>query len=428
MPYRFVHTADLHLDSPLRSLALRDRDLADRVALATREAFAGLVTTAMEERVDAVMIAGDLFDGTQTSRKSSLFLSGELRRLHAAGIAVYIVKGNHDARAAVTRGIDLPPNVHVFDGRGGAGHVARGSPSPVIVHGVSFREERAPDSLLPRYGAPTEGAIDIGLMHTSLAGSDGHCRYAPCALGDLVAHGFRYWGLGHVHGRAVHHHADGCAVVMPGMPQGRDAGERGGKSASLVTIRDDGTMELDELPTSLVVFDRIEAVVPPGADWDDALDAAERALMEAGPSAGSAREMVVRLALTGGTERHAQLRRDADLFHAELAARIGGGGGVFVEKLDMRVTAPASEGADPTPVRELLADMVGVAAERDFRAESDELIAEIVRSLPRAARERAFPAGEAEREALLAALAAEGIADLVARIEGGAARDGSAAT
>ena len=420
MPYRFVHTADLHLDSPLRSLSLRDVALADRVALATREAFANLVQAALEESVDAVMIAGDLFDGTQTSRKSSLFLSGELRRLHAAGIDVFIVKGNHDARSKVTAGIDLPPNVHVFDGRGGAGRVARAGDRPVVVHGVSFREAHASDSLLPRYARPAEGAIEIGLMNTSLAGAAGHDPYAPCALADLVGHGFAYWGLGHVHGRTVHHDGGDCAVVMPGMPQGRDVGERGAMSASLVTIADDGTVVLDTIPTSLVVFERVEACVPPGADWDEALHAAETALVDAAETAGAAREMVARLRLTGQTPTHWRLRRDADAFRDELGERLGGG--VHVEKVAVDVVAPSAIAAPDTPIRELARDMREAAGATAFRAEATDLMDEVIRSLPKAARDLAFPPDE--REAMLAALCEEGVADIAARIEGTGARDG----
>lgn len=422
MPYRFVHTADLHLDSPLRTLSLRDRGLADRVGLATREAFSNLVTTAIEEGVDAMMIAGDLFDGDQTSRKSSLFLSGELRRLDAAGIATFVVKGNHDAKAAVTRGIDLPPSVHVFDGRERAGHVARGGDAPVLVHGISFRDAQAPESLLPKYARPTDGAIEIGLMHTSLAGASGHDPYAPCALADLVGHGFHYWGLGHVHGRTVHHHAGNRAVVMPGMPQGRDVGERGLMSATLVTVRDDGAVELDAIDTSIVVFDRVEVRLSPSDDWDAALLAADGALTEAASGAGSARELVARITLTGESAEHWRLRRDADLFREALSERVGEG--VHVEKATVEVVAP--ERATLAPVMELSRDMRDVAAAPEFREQGLALLEGVVKSLPRAVADRLLPKDEAERLALLDVLTAEGVADLAARIEGAGARDGAA--
>ena len=433
MAYRFIHTADLHLDSPLRSLAMRDRTLRDRIDLATREAFVGLVTVALEERVDALMIAGDLYDGSQTSQKTSLFLSAQFARLAEAGIRVFVVKGNHDARSTITKGLDLPPNVHLFDGRGGAGGAvtARDGDVPVIVHGVSFREPKAPDSLLPRYARPTDGALDIGLMHTSLAGAAGHDDYAPCALADLVGHGFSYWGLGHVHSRNVHHADARSAVVMPGMPQGRDVGEAGAKSASLVTLGEDGAVTLEEVPTSVAVFARERAVLKGAEDWDDAIAVAEGAIIDAAGRAGEAGGLVIRLEVAGRSPDHWRLRRDRDAFRAALAERLGDG--VHIEKIDVDVAPPTAcatgrEVRDDGPLRELVSGMTGIAASDEFRVEALALMGEIERSLPSGeARNRAFGRTEAERDALLAALLDDGVAEMAARIEGDATGEGRAA-
>ena len=77
MPFRFVHTADLHLDSPLRSLALRNAELAELVRNATRNALVRIVDLCLTEGVDALLIAGDLYDGSQTSMNTALFLAGD---------------------------------------------------------------------------------------------------------------------------------------------------------------------------------------------------------------------------------------------------------------------------------------------------------------------------------------------------------------
>ena len=70
MAYRFVHTADIHLDSPLRSLALRDPDLAELIGNASRQAFRNIIDLCIDEQVDALLLAGDLYDGDQTSMKT----------------------------------------------------------------------------------------------------------------------------------------------------------------------------------------------------------------------------------------------------------------------------------------------------------------------------------------------------------------------
>ncbi len=84
MAYRFLHTADIHLDSPLKSLALRDPELSNVIGLATRRAFVRLVDLCLEESVDALVIAGDLYDGDQTSMKTARFLAEQLQRLNQA--------------------------------------------------------------------------------------------------------------------------------------------------------------------------------------------------------------------------------------------------------------------------------------------------------------------------------------------------------
>src|SRR5208337_3273916 len=160
MAFRFVHTADIHLDSPLRTLALREPGLAELIGAATRKAFAAIVDLCLSEQVDALLLSGDLYDGEQTSMKTARFLADQLGRLHEAGIATFVIRGNHDAESRITRELTLAESVAL---RRGALDVA--------VHGVSFAQKHAPDSLLPKFRGPNAGAVNVGMMHTSLGGS-----------------------------------------------------------------------------------------------------------------------------------------------------------------------------------------------------------------------------------------------------------------
>lgn len=81
----------------LRTLALRNPDLAELVGDASRQAFVATVDLCLAEHVDALVIAGDLYDGDQTSMKTVRFLGSQMARLHQAGISVFKVRGNHDA-------------------------------------------------------------------------------------------------------------------------------------------------------------------------------------------------------------------------------------------------------------------------------------------------------------------------------------------
>src|SRR5208282_3663780 len=127
MAFRFVHTADVHLDSPLSTLALRDPALAELIGGATRKAFAAVIDLCLAEQVDALLIAGDLYDGEQTSMKTARFLADQLRRLHEGGIQTFIIRGNHDAESRITRELTLPDSVKVFGGRAEAVVLSRGA-------------------------------------------------------------------------------------------------------------------------------------------------------------------------------------------------------------------------------------------------------------------------------------------------------------
>ena len=145
MPFCFVHTADIHLDSPLQSLALRDPALAELIGGANRLAFERIIGLCLDEQVDALMIAGDLYDGDQTSMTTALFLAAQLQRLEESGIRTFIVRGNHDAESRITKELVLPEGVKVFGGRGEAVELERPrGEAPVVVHGISFANSHTP--------------------------------------------------------------------------------------------------------------------------------------------------------------------------------------------------------------------------------------------------------------------------------------------
>ena len=365
MPFRFVHTADIHLDSPLRTLALRDPALAELIGTATRAAFERTVTLCLDERVDALLIAGDLYDGAQTSMKTAVFLAGQLARLDEAGIATFIVRGNHDAESRITKELGLPDSARVFGGRGEV-HVLPGAADgrDVAVHGISFRDPRAPDSLLPKIKPAVPDALNIGLLHTSVGGAAGHDDYAPCSVADLVATGFDYWALGHIHARAVHHESQ-PAIVMPGQPQGRDINEAGPKSVTLVSLAGDGTVTLAEHVTAVAQFERVAVDAAGLEDWRDLVAAMGDALAAARETA-PCEHLVARVQVEGDSPLAWRLRVDADLLLAEAKARAERLGNTWVETVETDVRPPSAPGdttgataADPVAeLRALILDEV----------------------------------------------------------------------
>ncbi len=420
MAYRFVHAADIHLDSPLRSLALRDPDLAELIGNATRRAFVRIVDLCLDEQVDALLLAGDLHDGDQTSMKTARFLAEQIRRLHEAGIRVFIIRGNHDAMSRITKELTFPDSVKVFGGRAETVAIdGTDGDIPIAIHGMSFAQPHAPESLLPRYGAPVDGAINIGIMHTSLAGAAGHDLYAPCNIADLQSSGFHYWALGHVHKRSVVE--NGCAIVMPGMPQGRDINESGPKSVTLVTIADDRTVRVEERITSLAQFERVDVDLSGVEDWKDMVGAVARAMEQAREEAVSD-HLVARLRVTGATPLAWRLRRDIDLLKTEADDRAGVTGQCWIEKVEVDCVAPgaATASAAASPILELrrLIDEEITHSEA-YQAEIAKIAMELRGQLPQECRSLLGSDEETSR-AVLAQLAKEGAADVVARLHAGA--------
>ncbi|WP_299475414.1 DNA repair exonuclease [Cypionkella sp.] len=352
MAFRFIHTADLHLDSPLVSLALRNADLADQVGVASRSALTKIVDLSLAEAVDAVLIAGDLWDGGLSSAKTARFLKQELLRLEEAGIRCFIIRGNHDAISKVTRELDPPAGTLVFGPKAKtvtfevAGHL-------VAVHGVSFAEPIAVGSLLPLYPVAVAGAFNIGMMHTSLNGSARHDVYAPCNVADLDAHGYDYWALGHIHRRSEHRGR--ATVVMPGIAQGRDIGEAGACTVTLVAVDDQGNAVTEERSVAALRFDRLRIDLADISEWAAVILAVDSALRDVACAPRAEPHLVLRPMLVGSTPLAWRLARDLDRLTEEAHTVAASVGGIWIDKLENSTT---SQGAGITS--QLPVDLVGI--------------------------------------------------------------------
>lgn len=416
MTFRFVHAADIHLDSPLRSLALRNSELAELIGNATRQAFVRIIDLCLEQQADALLIAGDLYDGDQTSMKTARFLYEQLRRLDDAHIKTFIIRGNHDALSRITKELVLPESVKLFGGRAEFVKIDHDETSfPICIHGMSFAQAHAPDSLLPKYKRPQAGAFNIGLLHTSLAGSEGHDLYAPCSIKDLQESGFQYWALGHIHKRMIVEGA--CTIVMPGMPQGRDINEAGAKSVSLVTIHNDRSIEVEEHVTSIAQFERLNVNVTDVSDWSQLVQCIGHELHERTAQV-QAEHGVFRVHLTGHTPLAWRIRRDADLLLAELEVKAASIGRTWVEKLEI-TCHPLKDYADKD--HDPLHDLYQLVNENiitlpSFRLNAQKIAEEIKAQLPPECRD-IFGKNETEFQAIIDGLVEIGAENVIARLQ-----------
>ena len=338
--FRFLHAADTHIDSPLRGLEAYDGAPVEALRGATRRAFENLVQLALDEAVDFVVIAGDLYDGDWKDFNTGLFFTRQMARLNAVNIPVYVIAGNHDAASVLTRHLTLPDNVQVFSTR--TAESKRVPDLPVVIHGRGFPHRAVPENLVPDYPGPVAGLFNIGLLHTSLTGAPGHDTYAPCSLQDLTDKGYDYWALGHVHQPQVL--ARDPWVVFPGNPQGRHIREPGARGCRLVSVSDSlHVIDAEHRPLDLVRWERVDLDLSGCGRFDQAVGQVGDALRAALPDADG-RLLAVRVVLTGATALHGQFTRDLPRLRAECIAQgqIIAPDGLWIERIEDRTTSPVN--------------------------------------------------------------------------------------
>lgn len=377
-----LHAADIHLDSPLVGLEAYDGCPREALRGATRRALGRLVDVALEEKVEMVLLAGDLYDGAWRDYSTGLHFVAEMRRLREAGVPVVMVRGNHDAESQITKHIKLPDNVvdlarrepetRIFESLG------------IAVHGQGFAQRDVREDLARDYPSAIAGAVNVGLLHTALGGREGHETYAPTSLAVLADKGYDYWALGHVHRREVVSRSP--YVVYPGNLQGRHVRETGPKGLMLVTI-EAGRVNAVE-PRDVDVVRWADCVVEAGEDdsREDVLEKVEASLEEALRGA-EGRLLASRLTITGATRCHADLVRESDRLAADVRAIGIDAGGPSLWVGDVRVsTRPPldveslSKSGDPIAV--LLRAAEDAASDPDLARELVEGLSDLTAKLP----------------------------------------------
>jgi DNA repair exonuclease SbcCD nuclease subunit len=230
--FKFLHAADIHLDSPLLGLERYEGAPVDEIRGATRRAFENLVQMAIREAVDFVLIAGDLYDGDWKDAGTGLYFVKQMARLRQVNIPVFLIAGNHDAENKMTRELRFPDNVKVFSSR--RAETVKHPTLAVAIHGQSYLTADVKDNLAEEYPKPVLEAFNIGLLHTCVAGAAGHAPYAPCTVAQLTGKGYQYWALGHVHTAQVL--SEDPPIIFPGNVQGRHIGETGARGCLLVHV------------------------------------------------------------------------------------------------------------------------------------------------------------------------------------------------
>lgn len=384
---KFIHAADIHLDSPLVKLDAYEGAPAGVIRSATRRAFENLVQIAIDAQVAFVLIAGDLYDGDWKDYNTGLYLVAQLSRLREAGIQVLIVAGNHDAASTITKSLRLPENVHLFPSDRPATIRLKGL--DVAVHGRSFATQAVKTDLSLSYPPAVPGCLNIGLLHTCATGREGHEPYAPCTPEGLREKGYDYWALGHVHRREVLF--EDPPVVFAGNTQGRHARETGPKGCLLVSVDGVGRLVLDFKSLDVV---RWESVVVDAAEIDHGYGLIDRfreilsKQLELNPDVLT----VLRVTAEGRTPAYEEIVSDPERWVNEIraAAVDEGGERVWVEKVMLRTQPPhAGSQKHEGAVGELLALIDELSANPAGLGSLASELADLEKKLPREFRDAA---------------------------------------
>jgi len=356
---KFIHAADIHLDSPLTGLSAYQDAPAELLRTATRDAFDNLITHAIAEKVDFVIIAGDLYDGSWRDFNTGIFFVRQMGRLRAAGIPVYVLLGNHDAESEMTRSLKLPDNVHQFPANKAETFKLPGL--NVALHGRSFRVAATQENLALTYPDPIQDWLNIGVLHTALEGNPQHPSYAPCSIAELEARGYQYWALGHVHEHRIIRNA--CTIAFPGNLQGRHVRETGARGALLVTANGQDIEAVDRLFVDVLRWENIEIDVSAAQTLSEAVIATGKHLETLVNGCGHSLPLAVRVTLTGASPAHGQLYGLESQLRAEVLGQAVSMGSdrLWVEKVRV-ATSPVESEADIAARADALADLQSVLA------------------------------------------------------------------
>jgi DNA repair exonuclease SbcCD nuclease subunit len=294
----------------MRGLASAAPDEVLRVLrAATTDAWRSIVRTAIEESVDFVLVAGDVFEVAHPTLLGQTRFRDGLAELAAHGIRSYVVHGNHDPLdgKAWAASLDFPDLVHRFGTSAGEVVVHEREGRPVArIHGRSYPTAAVTENYAAGFRGASDGVFDIGLLHTNVGDRPDHANYAPCSIDDLRASGMDYWALGHIHQPTVVL-ADPPALYS-GIPQGRDPGELGERGCWLVDVDAAGRVRHRFVATDRVRWSPLSVDIA-GLDTDQALRSACREGIERAVADASDRSLIVRLRLAGRGPIHATLLR-----------------------------------------------------------------------------------------------------------------------
>lgn len=363
---KFVHAADIHLDSPLSGLERYEGAPVEGVRGATRGALRNLVELCLAEEVDFLLIAGDVYDGDWKDYNTGLFFVSQMARLAREGIGVGLIRGNHDAASQITKNLRLPEGVFELDTKNPETRIFENL--GVAIHGRGYPKRDVTEDISADYPDAVRDLFNVGLLHTAIDGREGHDLYAPCSVEGLISKGYEYWALGHVHKREAL--SKDPWIVFPGNLQGRHARETGPKGATLVSVEDGAVISVEHRELDVVRWVVCDIDCGNAASGHEVVDLVHQEVA-AEVEAASDRTLAVRVKIVGTSKAHKDLCRDPEHWINQIrSAVLDLGSEVSVEKILFHTRTPIDLDAllkHDDPVAGLLRSL------RELRGDPDRL-------------------------------------------------------
>ncbi len=245
-PFRFIHTADLHLDSKFAGMKGLSDSIRQHLRESTFTALRHLMTLAVAEQVDFIVISGDIYDAADSSLRAHLSLQAAFEELGSHGIHVYLIHGNHDPLDGPRLQIKKAEHVHVF-GAEVESYIARrrsDQQEVAVISGISYPTSKVTENTAMKFHRDAESSLfHIAIHHANVDGDPVHETYSPCTRKELEATGYDYWALGHIHQRRVIQEYP--HIVYAGNIQGRSVKETGPKGCYVVEVLEDASLVMN---------------------------------------------------------------------------------------------------------------------------------------------------------------------------------------
>lgn len=227
---KFLHIADVHLDSPFLGLSFLPSELFCQIKNAIQLSFEKAVNFAIDNDVDLVLLAGDTFDSIHPTPQSKIFFANQIKRLVDRQIQVVMVLGNHDYSQIDDLLLNESPYFKIIGSNEQIEQVdfMTKSQYKYRVVGFSYQHNHITEDIIAKYPPKSTSIYTIGLVHAGMKQSSvDQNNYAPFTLNEVKDLNYDYFALGHIHLRQVL--SQEPWIVYSGNLQGRHVNEKDAK-------------------------------------------------------------------------------------------------------------------------------------------------------------------------------------------------------